>query len=156
MQGAPLHMLQKHAIAQAFPAMQVLEIISAHLGHGALLFSLHSCSQLQHLALYGCSVDVCTEQVAAAAIAQLPSLKSLDLSGETPLRLAGQISRLTSLKLHCGDDYHQLVAKAGQDPQLLCVDFAPQTDTKVPVPAAALHQLLTGCPGHRAARLSSN
>jgi hypothetical protein len=87
----------------AFPALTKLHRYLVELEDGALfsMLAAQATCQLSSITLYECNMEGTAVDAAAAALAQLPSLKTCRVKGEVshvPLRIASQLTALTRLE----------------------------------------------------------
>jgi hypothetical protein len=88
-------------VALAFPALTILELCRVELGDGSLfsMLAAQAACPLSSVILHGCNINDAAVEVAAAALARLPSLNACHVSngGTVPLRIASQLTALTHL-----------------------------------------------------------
>jgi hypothetical protein len=134
----------------AFPNLTTLDLIHVHLGDGRLFSTLaaQGTCPLTSLALDHCVILDTGVEVAATALARLPSLKACRVSEGVTLRITSQLTALTHLE--------GVLEEAGVPPpdtQLLtavCRNTGLQSLTimgltSVKLPAGMLQRLLSSC-----------
>jgi hypothetical protein len=137
-----------HIIPKAFPALHHLQLTYVHLGEGALFDMLGTLAKptLNSLVLYSCIISNSAIERAAAALATLSSLGALQLEQSDMMRLAAQVTGLTSLVGDWAtpslDEQLMLLASHNTQLQRLVMRGSGQA-----VSADHLQRLLVSCPG---------
>jgi hypothetical protein len=89
-----------HLFIPPFPALREIKLLGVQLGGGAMfsMLAAQAACPLTTIFLRGCDLNEAAVEVAATALAQLPSLKACTLLGGTvPLRVTSQLTALTHL-----------------------------------------------------------
>jgi hypothetical protein len=138
-----------HLIAQAFPAVTELKLCKVELGDGALFSMLAAQARcpLTSLTLHWCEIKDTAVQVAATALAQLPSLRAFHVrNGGTLPSFASQLTALThlgaGLEAGLSPPDTQLVKAVSRNKGLQSLDLLTSS---VPLAAGMLQHLLMGC-----------
>jgi hypothetical protein len=98
------------------------------------------------LKISNCTLDHQAQADAAAALAQLPSLRALALDDGTPLGFVSQLTTLTALSLTGrSEPFADLVAAAAQQPHLHTVELGTSHSAGDTVAPELLSQLLSSC-----------
>jgi hypothetical protein len=91
-----------HLLAWAFPALTELNLYQVELGDGALfsMLAAQATCLLSSITLSDCDIKDTAVEMAATALARLPSLKAchVDPGRTVPLRIASELTSLTSLR----------------------------------------------------------